>query len=526
MSTVDPFRRPPMVDIPAEQVESLWQRWTQRLAESSLWRGAKTFADLCELSAQFCEGKLSRTPDHGGPRCEETERIAEPLAHANRKGFLTIGSQPGEDAPLYYEGELRGFGQQRAAVEGWAHPDTAERLQRLFAGTRIQVRVSQRRKWRADYSQVTNVSRYVPSEGDVREETHFGFVPAETTHFIDLGRQDLTSGAAYVTLIDPEWGDHDLLWRRLSAPDWDNPPPPDEDQPMPTNIPAGREHLWRRQAEADAEVKRLTALYDKATRRADQLNQRYPAYSPQVREADAEAERLDTEVTRAEAVAERVHQERTKGLSSWIDESPYLPICPDCGGSGGPVAGDAHDACPTCRGWGRKDDGTPTPPVWHEGSKQWINPATGQTVDPPSYAGAPHKDPGKPQAWQFPKQGHSAGYQGPNKSDGRFAAELKNPGTSSSGGTTMSGSDTYGGLRARVQGVASRMQERQGLLQQALGDTEQDVAEVNDIGSETTQAGIQDGLGALQQAQQKIEEAIQMVGAAEQSIEGAAAALS
>lgn len=102
----------------------------------------------------------------------------------------------------------------------------------------------------------------------------------------------------------------------------------------------------------------------------------------------------------------------------------------------------------------------------------------------------------------------------------------KPPGTSYSGGTTMSGSDTYGGLRARVQGVASRMQERQGLLQQALSDIEQDVAEVNDIGSETNQAGIQDSLGALQQVQQKIEEAIQMLGAAEQSLEGAAAALS
>jgi hypothetical protein len=271
----DVFRRPPMVDIPDEQVTATWQRWTRHLAERQLWRGAKTFADLCELSAQFCEGKLSKTPDHGGSRCEETARIGGPLAHANRQGFLTTVSQPGEDVPLYHGGELHGTGQQRAAVEGWAHPDTADQLRRLFDGTRIQVKVSHRRKWRADYSQVVNVSRYVPRSGEVREETHFGFVPSECTNFIDLGRPDLTGDAVYVTAYDPLWGDHNLLWERLSAPDWDNPPPPNAslwnqwyERTPPTDEQV--EHLSQAVEQAFAERDRLVDVWRKTGRDEDE----------------------------------------------------------------------------------------------------------------------------------------------------------------------------------------------------------------------------------------------------------------
>lgn len=43
----------------------------------------------------------------------------------------------------------------------------------------------------------------------------------------------------------------------------------------------------------------------------------------------------------------------------------------------------------------------------------------------PSYAGTPAKDPGKPQAWQFPKRDHSAGYKGKYASGGKFADDVK-----------------------------------------------------------------------------------------------------
>lgn len=204
--------------------------WRERRQQAALWEKAETFADLGELVARFCEGELVETPDHGGPRCPETVPVAAQLAHANRCGFVTTSSQPGYD----HDGS-----QQRAAVEGWAMPETAEQLEALVGGTRLQLQVSERRAWRADYSRAFLVSRYVHPDGEVLEETHFGFVPGSRTDFIDLGRSDLTDGALFVTVHDPEWGDHSLLWDRLATPNWDHPHPPTAEQKRPVQPPVG-----------------------------------------------------------------------------------------------------------------------------------------------------------------------------------------------------------------------------------------------------------------------------------------------
>jgi hypothetical protein len=180
------------------------------------WSEATSLAELGELSAQFCEGKLQETPDHCGPRDPETVAIAAPLAHANRQGFVTTGSQPGCSDPRW---------EQRAAVDGWAAPATVKRLRGLIAGTRLCMQVVATRPWRSSYKNVVNVSRSHTPNGVV-EYTHFGFIPGRYTPFIDLGRRDLTKGACHVTIYDPEWGDESLLWDRLGEPDWDNPSPP------------------------------------------------------------------------------------------------------------------------------------------------------------------------------------------------------------------------------------------------------------------------------------------------------------
>jgi hypothetical protein len=223
----DPFRRPPAIDIPWGERERWWQRTTQRLTGGSLWDKAESLADLGELSAQFCEGKLLQTPDHGGTREPETVGIAAPLAHANRQGFVTGCSQPGYDQ-LFGEGRA----QQRAAVEGWAAPDTVRKLRNLVRGTRLQIQVAESRPRRTDYSAAVNVSRHVGPE-KTRECTSFGAVPGRREHFADLGRPDLTEGACYVTIYDPEWGPQSLLWDRLGQRDWDNPAPPEPETAMP-----------------------------------------------------------------------------------------------------------------------------------------------------------------------------------------------------------------------------------------------------------------------------------------------------
>lgn len=395
--------------------------------EGKQWAAAETFEDVCELSAQFCEGKLHSTPTHLGPRMPETVEIAAELANANRHGFLTDGSQPGRT-----QGQ-DGYYAQRAAVTGLASAETVERLRRLVEGTPLILNVSElatpRRSitpYRGDYSKaivvtrdqdatvgfaelapawlnrarkwdeqrggLTDEGRFEPEHpGDV---TDFGYIPtrgeAERDHGIDM------DGVLHVTIVDPRWGPHRTLWERLAQPDWDNPTPPPAETPMaspadypppPRIIPPGREDLYRRAEAAGAEVRRLTALYEAADRRAERLNQIYPAYHPVVRAADAETDRINTQVDRAEAVAERVHQERTAGLSSWIDVREDLPVCTTCDGSGqapdrSPLPG-VENSCRTCRGWGRADDGRPCPPVWSDADQRWIDPSTGRDVAPP-----------------------------------------------------------------------------------------------------------------------------------------------
>ena len=153
-------------------------------------------------------------------------------------------------------------------------------------------------------------------------------------------------------------------------------------------IPTGREDLYRRQAIADAEVTRLESAHKAAERKARELAQVLDRDDALVEDAEAEADRLYDEWGRAQAVADRIHQERTAGLSSWIDTNPHLPVCSECGGTGGPRLAcggieDARTSCRTCRGWGREDDGRGNLPAWNEKDQCWCDPATGRKVDIP-----------------------------------------------------------------------------------------------------------------------------------------------
>jgi len=70
------------------------------------WHSARTLAGLGELTAQWLEGKIGYVPGYGGaPPDEETEPLIPVLAAANRAGFVTIVSQPGEEPTAGYDGE-------------------------------------------------------------------------------------------------------------------------------------------------------------------------------------------------------------------------------------------------------------------------------------------------------------------------------------------------------------------------------------------------------------------------------------
>jgi hypothetical protein len=141
-------------------------------------------------------------------------RIGSVLAHANRQGFLTENSQPGMDIVLGLHD--RSY-LQRAVVAGYAQPATLARLAEMVEGTRLVLHVDSIRRWNSDRS----IS--VPVTGDTEGVTYtdFGGIPSRREvkfHFegchSDAVDEVLSSGV--VLIYDPWWGDHDLLWERLS----------------------------------------------------------------------------------------------------------------------------------------------------------------------------------------------------------------------------------------------------------------------------------------------------------------------
>lgn len=91
------------------------------------WSAARDLQDLGRLTALWLEGDITSQPGYApgyGPD-EETEALVPVLARANRAGFLTDGSQPGEADTIGFDGE---FWTQRAAVEGFLVPKRAPEL--------------------------------------------------------------------------------------------------------------------------------------------------------------------------------------------------------------------------------------------------------------------------------------------------------------------------------------------------------------------------------------------------------------
>lgn len=96
-------------------------------ADRKRWSAARDLRGLGRLTALWLEGEIQSQPGYApgyGPD-EETEEFIPVLARANRAGFLTDGSQPGEPATIGFDGESWS---QRAAVEGWLAPDRVPEL--------------------------------------------------------------------------------------------------------------------------------------------------------------------------------------------------------------------------------------------------------------------------------------------------------------------------------------------------------------------------------------------------------------
>ncbi|PGH00870.1 methylenetetrahydrofolate reductase [Blastomyces parvus] len=87
-----------------------------------LWGEPKSLKELSEIFIRFLDGSLDRLPWSEGAVTEETEIIKPNLLDLNRKGFLTINSQPAIDGmpsshPVYGWGPKNGYVYQKAYLE-------------------------------------------------------------------------------------------------------------------------------------------------------------------------------------------------------------------------------------------------------------------------------------------------------------------------------------------------------------------------------------------------------------------------
>jgi hypothetical protein len=181
-----------------------------------LWEDAESYAELCALMERFVLGELEAWPYHQGPRDPETEEIAHALAHANRRGYLTTGSQPGRDTPDSWAGRW----EQRAEVSGFATDDVRDRLLKIMAPEpmiSMQVhRASPRFLTRSvDHSTSVTITRV---EGR-RYTTGNGRLNRRAVEFMWQGIHDRLVAEILpmnqVSIIDTEFGPHTRLWDRL-----------------------------------------------------------------------------------------------------------------------------------------------------------------------------------------------------------------------------------------------------------------------------------------------------------------------
>ena len=186
-------------------------------SDRAAWGSARTLSDLGELTAQWIEGRIASQPGYCGPSDIEDPALVPLLAALNRAGFVTTGSQFGESGPGYDGAHW----DQRAAVEGFTGRQMAVRLVRAArqAGLSMVLHSPEELpRWRYRYHRAVVVTRRAGED-----RTRFG-VQAPRRHIRDphLGygicHPDAVNAlceAWQVTVIDPEWGRPDVLWRVL-----------------------------------------------------------------------------------------------------------------------------------------------------------------------------------------------------------------------------------------------------------------------------------------------------------------------
>ncbi|KAJ1553830.1 hypothetical protein HK405_006782 [Cladochytrium tenue] len=107
--------------------------WSPKAEAVSMWGHPSTVEDVCRTFAAFCKNELAALPWCDQPMTTESIGIRDQLASINRKGFLTINSQPAVDGalssdPVFGWGPRNGFVYQKAYLEFFVSPKALDSL--------------------------------------------------------------------------------------------------------------------------------------------------------------------------------------------------------------------------------------------------------------------------------------------------------------------------------------------------------------------------------------------------------------
>lgn len=167
--------------------------------DARFWAGCNTIEDLGRVGALYLEGRIGSQPAYA-PGCgvdPETSQLVPALVAANRAGFYTHGSQPGNHD---------GF-QQHAYVTGFAGLADMMGLELLLSASELHYRIrrADRRRDRVNVGQITwgmdsadNVAGF------------YGEVCSEQAVKALLGGWQ-------IVIHDPEAGRDDRVWPLLTA---------------------------------------------------------------------------------------------------------------------------------------------------------------------------------------------------------------------------------------------------------------------------------------------------------------------
>lgn len=175
------------------------------------WQDARSFDELCELGAQFVEGRLPYSSGYCAENLDdESASLIGPLARFNRAGFLTTGSQPGcieidSDGATW---------KQRAFVDGYAMPPVAEKLARVSLQSDVII-ITVGPGEASTLSIPGSQSDGEPTlwMGTMSRRCGDDFDEVCTRAVVDI----LESQALFVQLFDPRWGRKSYLWKQVDA---------------------------------------------------------------------------------------------------------------------------------------------------------------------------------------------------------------------------------------------------------------------------------------------------------------------